>query len=127
MSSENQQPQSQSKNKSEEDELPVPWQKIQGAIWLIGLAILAWQGWWWPGILVLVALSGLFQGAVQLYLARTSQQANVQDEEKNLAQERAAWLPATCPKCGAPLSVTTVRWTGPKTGDCPYCNANLKP
>ena len=41
-----------------EKNLPMPWRKVQGAIWLIGLAILAWQDWWWPGILILVAISG---------------------------------------------------------------------
>ena len=32
----------QSKEKDGKDELPAPWDKIQGAIWLIGLAILAY-------------------------------------------------------------------------------------
>ena len=32
-----------------------------------------------------------------------------------------------CPNCGGPISVDTVRWTGPSTADCPYCSANLKP
>ena len=27
-------------------DLPFAWQKVQGAIWLVGLAILAWQDWW---------------------------------------------------------------------------------
>lgn len=38
--------------REEETELPLPWKQIQSAIWLIGLAILFWQGWFWPGILV---------------------------------------------------------------------------
>lgn len=107
------------------------WKQIQGAIWLIGLAILAWKGWWFPGILVLIAISGLFQGAVTLYLksreqaqAQAVQQAAQQD---TLAQERAKWLPSVCPNCGGPISVATVHWTGPSTADCPYCKANLKP
>jgi hypothetical protein len=33
-----------------------PWRNIHGAIWLIGLAILFWKGWWWPGILILTDL-----------------------------------------------------------------------
>jgi len=114
-------------SKASADELPAPWKRIQGAIWLIGLAILAWQSWWWPGILVLVALSGLVQGVIQLYLSRANEQAARQGQEKALAQERAEWLPAVCPACGGPLSVATVRWTSPNTGDCPYCSANLKP
>ena len=76
--------------KNEETVLPLPWQRIQGAIWLLGLVLLAWQGWWWPGILVLLAVSGLFQGIVQLYLSRG-------EAGRELVQERAKWLPATCP------------------------------
>jgi membrane protein implicated in regulation of membrane protease activity len=113
--------------KDSEEDLPVPWKKIQSAIWLVGLAILFWKGWWWPGILILAAISGLFQGLVQLYLERNKTQKEAQVQEQALTQERAAWLPAVCPKCGGPLSVSTVRWTGLNTGDCPYCSANLKP
>lgn len=105
--------------KATEPELPVPWQRIQAAIWLLGIALLAWRDWWWPGILVLVAVSGLAQGIVQLYYSRKK-------EEQQLTQERAAWLPSLCPNCGGPLSVSTVNWTGPGTADCPYCKANLK-
>ena len=42
-----------------------PWRQIQVALWLVGLAILAWKGWWWPGILVLVALSAILQAVIQ--------------------------------------------------------------
>jgi hypothetical protein len=102
------------------EELPVPWQRIQAAVWLLGIAILALFDWWWPGILVVVAISGLVQGGLQLYLSRKA-------EEKQLAERRANWLPSLCPACGGPLSVATVNWTGPNTADCPYCQANLKP
>lgn len=105
--------------RKKETELPFPWQRIQGAIWLLGLALLAWQGWWWPGILVLMAVSGAFQGIVQLYLSRG-------EADRELARERAKWLPATCPQCGAPISVASVRWTGSDMADCPYCKANLR-
>ena len=104
---------------SPKQELPVPWQRIQTAIWLLGIAILAWMDWWWPGILVLVAISGLAQGAMQIYFSRKSQ-------EEQLARERAIWLPSLCPNCGGPISVSTVNWTGPDTADCPYCKANIK-
>jgi hypothetical protein len=55
-----------------EPELPHFYKQIQIAIWLIGLAILGWQNWWWPGILVLVAISGLVQGGIQMYLSSQS-------------------------------------------------------
>jgi hypothetical protein len=106
--------------KSDEKELPPPWRRIQAAIWLLGIAILALFDWWWPGILVVIAISGLVQGGIQLYVSRKA-------EEKQLAERRAEWLPSLCPGCGGPLSVSTVNWTGPNTADCPYCKANLKP
>ncbi len=113
-------------HKGEEVDLPIPWSRIQGAIWLLGLALLAWQDWWWPGILVLVAISGLVQALLQWYFSRKKEEAVKQEETVQLDQERAAWLPSVCPNCGGPISVSTVRWTGNHTADCPYCNANLK-
>lgn len=110
----------------EEDKLPLPWQRIQGAIWLLGLALIAWQDWWWPGILVLVAISGLTQAGIQLYLNRQQEQRQSVDRGAQLEREQAEWLPDVCPKCGGPLSVATVKWTSPTTADCPYCKANLK-
>ncbi|HRI57134.1 MAG TPA: hypothetical protein PK170_08570 [Anaerolineae bacterium] len=104
----------------EEPELPLPWKQIQSAIWLIGLAILFWKGWFWPGILVLTAISGVSQALMQWTIQR-------QAEQRQATQRRADWLPSKCPNCGAPLSVSTVQWTGAETADCPYCHAHLKP
>jgi len=114
------------KEKTKKDELPAPWNRIQLAVWLLGLATLAWQDWWWPGILVLLAISGLTQAGIQMFLSkRDTQQVNTA-QEKQLADERGLWLPDVCPNCGGPISVSTVHWSGPKTADCPYCKANLK-
>ncbi len=109
-----------------EPELPASWKQIQSAIWLVGLAILAWQNWWWPGILVLVAFSGLVQAGFQMALSKQTQTQQEVSQAKDLAKERGEWLPAICPSCGGPLSVSTVNWTGPTTADCPYCKTNLK-
>ena len=114
------------KKVDEDKELPAPWNRIQGAIWLVGLAVLAWKGWWWPGILVLVAMSGLTEAAIQVYLSRRNEAGVQVIQEQQLARERGEWLPDVCPNCGAPLSVSSVHWSGPNTADCPYCNANLK-
>jgi hypothetical protein len=113
-------PPNEKTNQSEEVMLPPPWRRIQLAIWLLGIAFLAWFDWWWPGILVLAAISGLVQGGLRLYVSR-------QTEARQLEERRAEWLPSLCPGCGGPLSVATVNWTGPNTADCPYCKANLKP
>ena len=101
-----------------------PYRNIHGAIWLIGLAIIAWQGWWWPGILVLVAFSLLFE-ALLMALA-----PHAFEEEQPLApppaavtmpsapltpaapvqEHRLELLPLNCPKCGGPLRGHEVKW-----------------
>ena len=111
---------------NEEEELPVPWQQVQSALWLIGLAILFWQGWFWPGILILAGISGLFQAAVQLYLKRQEAQQVETTQAAQLEEARRAWLPPVCPTCGAPINVSNVQWTGPNTAACPFCSAHLK-
>jgi len=40
----------------------VEWGGIMGGIWLIGIAVLAVTGRWWPGILVLIGISALVGG-----------------------------------------------------------------
>jgi hypothetical protein len=40
----------------------VEWGGIIGGVWLIGIAVLAITGWWWPGIMVLVGISALIGG-----------------------------------------------------------------
>ena len=107
------------KDKSNEPELPFLWQKVQSAIWLIGLAILFWQDWIFPGILVLVAISGLTQAAIVWYISR-------EDKQQELRQVRVAGLPGNCPNCGGAIAVDSVRWTGDLTANCPYCNSGLK-
>jgi ribosomal protein L40E len=36
---------------------PARWGGIAGGLFLLGLALIAWRNWWWPGILVLVGLT----------------------------------------------------------------------
>lgn len=118
--------------------VPVHWQQVQSSLWLLGLMFLAMTGDWWPGILGLIALSGLVQAGLMYYYSRKKEEqqtAQVQEQKTQAAQqadqqlqeERASWLPATCPQCGAPISVDKVDWTGRNTAVCPYCDANLKP
>ena len=113
--------------KPKEPELPTPWKEVQAAIWLIGLAILFWQGWFWPGILVLVAISGVTQALLQTYVKRQQEQRQAELDQQQWEQRRSDWLPSQCPQCGGPLSVESVKWTGPDTADCPYCNTHLRP
>jgi hypothetical protein len=120
------------------------WRAIHGAVWLIGIAILAWKGWWWPGILVLVAISGIVEALIR-YVAppEVAQELTSEDKDKGRAEpapvppqpaqavdapaheHRADLLPSECPKCGAPVRGNEVHWTGSQSADCPYCGANL--
>jgi hypothetical protein len=110
-----------------EDELPVPWQKIQGGIWLLGLVLLIWKGWIFPGIFILMAISGLFQAGVLFYLKNQEEQKVKTVRLEQLSAERATWLPSTCPSCGGPMNVQNVNWTGISSATCPYCSANIRP
>ncbi len=122
-----------------------PWRNLHGAIWLIGLAILALRDWWWPGILVLVAISLLLE-AVLMQVAPhafetveppappapvakpvppTTAAAVPPSAAPSPAAHRYELLPAICPRCGGPTRGQEVRWTGPQSADCPYCGANL--
>lgn len=126
--------------------LTAPWAAIHSAVWLLGLAVLAWQGWWWPGILVLVAISVLLEA----FIAQVAPGALDEDEDEEVDEERESrpapaqavpapaaaapaaepehrleLLPSECPKCGAPVHGNDVRWTGTQSADCPYCGANL--
>lgn len=108
-----------SKAEDEESTLPPLWQQVQGAIWLIGLAILFWQGWIFPGILVLVAISGITQALILAYVKR-------QESAQALEVEREVNLPPNCPNCSGPITKQSVRWTGAHTASCPFCGAALK-
>jgi hypothetical protein len=106
-------------DKDSEKELPQLYAAVQSGIWLIGLAILFWTGWWFPGILILVAISGITQALLAQMAKRD------EDKATTAAQARTAAMavPANCPTCGAAISASSVNWTGPTTAQCPYCKA----
>ena len=106
-------------------ELSGAWKKVQTAIWLIGLAILAWQGWWWPGILVLVAISGLTEAALHWYVGKQQAEAAALVQQQEVVRQRAASLPDACPNCGSPISEESVVWKGVSTATCPYCGGSV--
>ncbi len=112
--------------------MPEHWKQIQSAVWLIGLAILAWQGWWWPGILVLVAISGVTQALIKRQVDKEEEaaaaKAKAQAQQESEAARRvkaAALLPAVCPNCGAPITPENVHWNGPDKASCSFCGASL--
>lgn len=115
-----------------------PWGSVQTAIWLIGLAILALNNWWWPGILVLVAISALSQAAIQAVAPEAVEELVEHEAPAGVApkplptapnpaqaEHPTGRLPSECPKCSAPVRGSEVHWTGPQSADCPYCGANL--
>ncbi|GAB4478140.1 MAG: hypothetical protein Kow0088_17730 [Anaerolineales bacterium] len=116
---------------NEKPKLTEPWRKIHGAIWLLGIAILAWQDWWWPGILVLVALSSILE-AILMQKMPQAFETNANGEaphQQEVQAETAPYplhlLPSECPKCGAPLRPQAVQWDHPQAAHCPYCGVLL--
>jgi hypothetical protein len=108
-----------------------PWASVQGAVWLLGLALLFWQGWIWPGILVLIAISVLV-AVVARQVSPTSVRGGDQagapapaSPSAPVPEHRAELLPTNCPRCGGPTRGAEVKWTGPQSADCPFCGANL--
>ena len=91
-----------------------PWRSIHTAVWLIGLAILFWKGWWWPGILVLVGISAIVEAVIQLAVPEAVAPESKHEKKAPMPspavtaatapepQHRADQLPSTCPGCGAP-------------------------
>jgi hypothetical protein len=127
-----------------EKKLVGPWRAVHALIWLVGLAILAWTNGWWPGILLLIGLSIIFETFLKWFAPHAYQDATEvppQPSEQvstSTAQPsvlsvppapewtgRDDWLPSTCPKCGAPTRASQVRWSGPSSAACPYCGINL--
>jgi hypothetical protein len=130
---------SKDKNKSKRN-IPPALRNMEGAIWMIGLAILAIKGWWWPGILVLVAISTVYESVLMsIYpksevdedaaaippvtpVSPTTPAAPVTQAK---VEYPTASLPTNCPRCGAPARGHDVHWTGPHSADCAFCGANL--
>jgi hypothetical protein len=113
-----------------------PWRNLHGAIWLVGLAILFWRGWIWPGILVLIALSMALEGILMRFAPQAFEEepaegldtppvAATRPVVEAVPEHRGEMLPSNCPKCGGPIRGAEVKWTGLQSADCPYCGANL--
>lgn len=113
----------QADKQKEEPELAGLWKAVQSAIWLLGLALIAWQDWWWPGMLVLVAISGLTQAALSAWVQQGQATSASATARMRLEGARAQALPTTCPACGGALDPAKVTWRSDTVAICPYCSA----
>lgn len=118
-----------------------PWRNLHVVIWLVGLYILASRGWWWPGILVLVVISALYEGFLQRFAPHAFEEQTPVELPKPVAvtppepsrgtdsiptqEYRFDLLPQVCPSCSAPIRGHEVKWTGVQSANCPYCGTNL--
>jgi cytoskeletal protein RodZ len=122
-----------------------PWGVAHTVIWLLGLAVMAYFNWWWPGILVMIAISLVFQTVLRKMIpdafgapdekdswqpqsappVEDSAKTETTAAQSTQPQYPVELLPTNCPKCGGPTRGHEVRWTGPRSADCPFCGANL--
>ncbi len=128
-------------NREPNKKLIGPWRTVHGVIWLVGIIILAQYSWWWPGILVLVAISAIYEGLLQrfapkAFVEETSVITPQPDRKMNVGpalpstpvpsqEHRLELLPQVCPNCNAPIRGYEVKWTGTQSANCPYCGTNL--
>ncbi|MBN2371529.1 MAG: hypothetical protein JXO72_13690 [Vicinamibacteria bacterium] len=115
---------------TEKERLTGPWRKLHGAVWLLGLAALAYTHWWWPGILVLVGLSGLVEGLILFVVPGFARSEDgrpstpLSTSRSHDTKRSTAPLPDQCPKCGAPIP-GAMRQPATLDPTCAYCGARL--
>jgi hypothetical protein len=127
-------------SKTPKKELIGPWRSLHLLIWLLGLYILGTHNWWWPGILVLAAISAIYEGLLQRFLPNAyEEQAPAIPADAGAIpyqpapitappaplEHRLDLLPQVCPSCNGPIRGHEVKWTGPQSANCPYCGTNL--
>jgi hypothetical protein len=129
------------KHRDEKEKMTGSWGSIQAVIWLLGLAVIAWQDWWWPGILILVAISVLYDALIRIVAPNAFVKESKTDDFSFPASQpvgrsafssepaepyhRADLLPTNCPRCGAPTRGHEIHWTGSQSANCSYCGSNL--
>ncbi len=128
--------------KERKKKLTGPWHNVQVALWLFGLALLAIFDWWWPGILVLIGISVLFEALIMRLAPQAFKEEvatggqpkkGVPGEAPNeptsvtsVHEEHPSdLLPSVCPKCGGPLRNQDIKWVSAHAVECPFCNARI--
>jgi hypothetical protein len=118
-----------------------PWRSLHVVIWLVGIYILASHSWWWPGILIVVAISAIYEGLLQRFAPEAFVEETPVESPKSsgtmrvepaavmvpnpVQEHRLELLPQVCPSCNAPIRGHEVKWTGAQSANCPYCGTNL--
>ena len=116
------------------------WRSLHVVIWVVGLYILITRSSVFPGILVLLAISAIYEGVLQRFVpdAYVEQSAVEMASTGSMPaypgpntaayatpEHRIELLPQVCPSCNGPIRGHEVKWTGPQSADCPYCGTNL--
>lgn len=124
------------------------WRNLEGVIWMVGLAILAIKGWWWPGIMVLVAISAVYESVLTMIFpdlepevpvppippvapaapippTPTGYTTDASPQPDFTPKYQINLLPTNCPRCGAPARGHDVHWTSEHSADCGFCGASL--
>ena len=113
---------------------------FSGMIWWFIFAMMFMKGEWWPWLLI--------AGGCWMVFGSMFDEEKEKPEKKNPPVSdfdstpapivtkpaftptepihNAVLLPATCSKCGGPISSYEVKWTGAHSAACPYCGSNLK-
>jgi hypothetical protein len=127
-------------NREPKKELTGVWRSLHVVIWLVGLYILLSRGQIFPGILILVAISALYEGFLRRFAPHAFEEqtpiegpkpeATPRQEPTPVApipaqEHRIELLPQVCPSCNGPIRGHEVKWTGPQSANCPYCGTNL--
>jgi hypothetical protein len=127
-------------SKRSKKELVGIWRSLHGVIWVVGLYVLITRNFIFPGILILIAISAIYEGVLQRFVPDAYQE-QVAVEEGNSGgtsanpaptmtppappEHRIELLPQVCPNCNAPIRGHEVKWTGPQSANCSYCGTNL--
>ena len=129
--------------------------EIYAAIWLIGLGILFWTGYFWPGILILIGATMLVRAFLPVDVSSSKSNVVKPVEPKENLDDSAPWeeaeeeeepfepafvkpveagtsfpaerLPEACPNCGGPVKENAhkVEWVNEKSCKCPFCETLL--
>jgi hypothetical protein len=94
---------------------------------------LFWQDWFWPGILILIGISGIFKAIARMTIKPTLVSPTEQDFQttnrpnfESPAQFPSLNLPSRCPNCGAPVTSNLILWSEDrKFASCAYCKSNI--